>query len=93
MLAGATTLIGIASIVSSQPLTNYIDAIQALDLPSPVLIGAKAILAYPFAYHACNGVRHLLWDTGKFLSLKEVYVTGYIMLALAAAATGGFLCL
>lgn len=25
----------------------------------------KALLAAPFAYHAWNGVRHLLWDSGK----------------------------
>lgn len=69
------------------------DAIQALDLPSPIILGVKAILIYPFAFHACNGVRHLLWDTGKFLSIKEVYLTGYVMLALAGVVTGGFLCL
>lgn len=86
-------MLGVGAIVSPQPLTDYIDMIQALDVPSPVLLSVKAVLAYPFAYHACNGVRHLLWDTGRFLSIKEVYVTGYIMLALSAAATGGLLCL
>ena len=35
-------------------------------------------------YHVANGVRHLLWDTGRALSLKAIYASGYIMLVCAA---------
>jgi succinate dehydrogenase / fumarate reductase cytochrome b subunit len=32
-------------------------------------------------YHFMNGMRHLMWDTGKMLELENIYRTGYIMLA------------
>ena len=32
-------------------------------------------------YHLANGIRHLVWDTGRALSLKAIYGSGYIMLA------------
>lgn len=34
-------------------------------LPEWTRYTAKAILAAPFAFHGLNGVRHLLWDSGK----------------------------
>jgi succinate dehydrogenase (ubiquinone) cytochrome b560 subunit len=32
----------------------------------PVLVkgGLKFVLAWPFVFHAVNGVRHLIWDVG-----------------------------
>lgn len=51
-------------------------------LPLVVKIGAKASMAFPFAFHCFNGVRHLIWDFGKELTVKGVYRTGYVVLAL-----------
>ncbi|RUS20520.1 succinate dehydrogenase cytochrome b560 subunit [Endogone sp. FLAS-F59071] len=49
-------------------------------LPVAAKVGVKATLAFPFVFHSLNGVRHLIWDTGSFLSLKGVYTSGYIVL-------------
>lgn len=57
--------------------------VLGLQLSAPSLMAIKFVLAYPFAYHMVNGVRHLAWDAAKFLTLKEVYSTGYAMLAVA----------
>jgi succinate dehydrogenase / fumarate reductase, cytochrome b subunit len=38
-------------------------------------------------YHLCNGIRHLVWDTGRGLELKSVYATGYVVLAATAVLT------
>lgn len=38
---------------------------------------AKFTASMPFFYHAFNGVRHLVWDTGKALSNKAVAQTGW----------------
>lgn len=53
------------------------------------LLGQLILLAWSFSlfYHGCNGVRHLLWDTGRALDIVSVYRTGYIMLACAAGLT------
>lgn len=46
----------------------------------------KGGAAYLFAFHFGNGIRHLIWDTGKELTIKGVYRTGYAVLALTAVA-------
>jgi succinate dehydrogenase (ubiquinone) cytochrome b560 subunit len=53
-------------------------------LPVAVKLAAKAAMAYPFVYHAFNGVRHIIWDFGKELTIKGVYRTGYVVTALTA---------
>lgn len=92
-LAGVTMSIGLSALVLPQPLSHYVEAIQGLELGTPLLVAAKVVLAFPFAYHICNGVRHLCWDLGMFLTLKEVYGTGYVMLVCAAATAVGLISL
>ncbi|HEY3912390.1 MAG TPA: succinate dehydrogenase, cytochrome b556 subunit [Stellaceae bacterium] len=48
-----------------------------------LLLGWSAALFY----HLCNGIRHLVWDTGHALDLKSVYVGGCIVVAAAAILT------
>jgi succinate dehydrogenase / fumarate reductase cytochrome b subunit len=38
-------------------------------------------------YHLFNGIRHLFWDTGRLLKLKDAYLSGYIVLLLTILAT------
>lgn len=54
-------------------------------LPVAVKLAAKATMAYPFAFHTFNGIRHLVWDFGKELTVPGVYRTGYAVVALTAA--------
>jgi len=56
-------------------------------LPDVVKYAGKALLALPFTFHSFNGLRHLAWDSGKFLSLKGVYGTGYAVLGATAVST------
>lgn len=51
--------------------------------------GYLLVFGWSFAlfYHMCNGVRHMLWDTGRLLELKEIYQSGYIMVACALSLT------
>ena len=39
-------------------------------------------------YHLANGLRHLMWDTGKGLDLKTAYTTGWLVVAFSLVATG-----
>jgi succinate dehydrogenase (ubiquinone) cytochrome b560 subunit len=48
---------------------------------------AKLLIAAPFCYHTFNGVRHLLWDYGRFLSIKGVYQTGYAVTGATAVSS------
>lgn len=40
-----------------------------------------------FYYHLFNGVRHLIWDTGRGFKLKQAYTSGYVVLLLTTLAT------
>lgn len=42
---------------------------------------------FAFFYHFFCGLRHLAWDAGYGLTLKAVYVSGYITIALALLLT------
>lgn len=44
-------------------------------------------LSFSFFYHLCAGVRHLLWDAGYFLELKQVYTTGRIVVLASVVMT------
>ncbi|HBH25810.1 MAG TPA: succinate dehydrogenase, cytochrome b556 subunit [Rhodospirillaceae bacterium] len=41
------------------------------------------------AYHALNGVRHLIWDCGGLLDLKAAKLGGVVVLAATALVTLG----
>jgi len=38
-------------------------------------------------YHLCNGIRHLLWDSGRGLEIRSAYIGGWVVLAATAALT------
>ncbi len=44
-------------------------------------------LSFALFYHLCNGIRHLVWDTGYCLEIEAVYISGWIMLAGAVGLT------
>ncbi|XP_046669628.1 succinate dehydrogenase cytochrome b556 subunit-like [Homalodisca vitripennis] len=56
---------------------HMVEAVQSMHIPAPIIFFGKMILSLPVAYHLCNGVRHLVWDFGKALTIKDVYTTGY----------------
>ena len=52
----------------------------------------KALLSaflFAFWYHMLNGVRHLVWDTGRWLDLKAAYRSGYGVVAFSLILTAG----
>ncbi|KAF6759757.1 hypothetical protein DFP72DRAFT_884084 [Ephemerocybe angulata] len=65
--------------------THVIEVVR--DLPEAVKYAGKFILAAPFSFHAINGLRHLAWDTGHFLTVKGAYVTGYLVLGATAVSS------
>lgn len=39
---------------------TLVEFINGLNAPSACLVTAKALVAFPFFYHFCNGIRHLV---------------------------------
>jgi succinate dehydrogenase / fumarate reductase cytochrome b subunit len=56
-------------------------------LGSPVGLVLLFLWSLALYYHLCNGVRHLLWDTGRALDLSSVYRGGWAVLAGTALLT------
>uniref|UniRef100_A0A1E1X1P5 Putative succinate dehydrogenase cytochrome b subunit n=1 Tax=Amblyomma aureolatum TaxID=187763 RepID=A0A1E1X1P5_9ACAR len=77
---------GVMPLVCSHHFPHYVEALRAMHI-SPVLIfPVKLGLAISLCYHTFNGMRHMAWDLGLGFSLKELYATGYFVLALSLAA-------
>ncbi|KAI9172905.1 hypothetical protein H9P43_007036 [Blastocladiella emersonii ATCC 22665] len=63
----------------------------AASLPSAVFVLGKAAVIAPTMFHSFNGIRHLYWDSGRALSLKGVYQTGYAVVGATVVSTIGLL--
>lgn len=78
--AGLATLVyawAITASIAPKDLTQ--NAVHFIDssVPEAVFVAGKAVLAAPFSYHLFNGLRHLVWDAGRALTLRGVYATGW----------------
>jgi succinate dehydrogenase (ubiquinone) cytochrome b560 subunit len=48
-----------------------------------VMLTLKTLLAFPFVYHTYAGTRHLIWDTGRWLSSSAITRSGYALILLS----------
>lgn len=55
-------------------------------LPFAAKFATKLGLALPFTYHSMNGVRHLIWDTGRQMANKQVIRTGWTVVGLSVTS-------
>lgn len=53
------------------------------------LLGRLVMLGFSYSliYHALNGMRHLLWDTGRGLEVESVRKSGMITMVLSVLLT------
>jgi succinate dehydrogenase / fumarate reductase cytochrome b subunit len=73
--------------------TGY-DAFAAFHDFTGSIIGQIMILGwlFSFSYHFWNGIRHLVWDTGRWMTLKSSYASGYAVVILSIICTGAVWC-
>lgn len=52
-------------------------------------LGLLLLLAATFAFflHLLGGIRHLIWDSVRAFELKQIYASGWIVVALSVALT------
>jgi succinate dehydrogenase / fumarate reductase cytochrome b subunit len=83
-LVGAPLLLWWVGAVSSGP-----EAFQALLAWFSGWLGKIALIACVLclAYHLFNGIRHLVWDTGRALDLRSAYTAGWLVLIATALLT------
>jgi succinate dehydrogenase / fumarate reductase cytochrome b subunit len=80
-IVGAPLLLWWVIAVSSGP-----DAYAALlawcaGWPGRAVLGACML---SLAYHLFNGIRHLVWDSGRALELRSAYTAGWLVLIATA---------
>ena len=52
-------------------------------------IGRLLLLGWTWSlfFHLCNGIRHLVWDTGRGYELKTTYASGWTVVTASFALT------
>ena len=96
VLTGATCLFAGATAVYSgdmECLLTYVAGMKETMTGQAALYVAKMTIAFPFAFHTCNGLRHLVWDMAKGLSLREVYLGGWAVVAMSLLLSNLFVLL
>ena len=63
----------------------YLGMLEGMDQSKYIITSGKFLVALPFSFHFLNGIRHLIWDVGYLLTMKEVDRSGYIVMLLAVA--------
>ncbi|KAK2584833.1 hypothetical protein KPH14_007145 [Odynerus spinipes] len=84
ILSSYAMFLGLGTLFVPGGVPCVVEILSELNLAHPVLLIGKALIAFPATYHTFNGLRHLAWDIGMFLTIKQVYSTGYAVVALAA---------
>lgn len=82
----ATIAFGVSALLGLGLTTDNLSEWYHSKIPNWGKWTVKASAAYLFAFHFGNGIRHLVWDCGKELSLKGVYRTGYAVMGVMAIA-------
>lgn len=44
-------------------------------------------VSWPFTFHCWNGIRHLVWDTGREFGNRQVQVTGLVVVGLSVVSS------
>lgn len=65
------------------------EAFAAVNAHLGAWYGQLLLLAWSFAlfYHLCNGIRHLVWDTGVGLGKDTARISGYVTVAASVVLT------
>ncbi len=58
-------------------------ALMSTPIAKLLLVG----FTFSFVYHFCNGIRHLVWDTGRGLERAQARRSGYLVVVAALVIT------
>jgi succinate dehydrogenase / fumarate reductase, cytochrome b subunit len=83
-IVGAPLLLWWVIAVSSGPAAYASLLAWFAGWPGKAVLGACAL---SLAYHLFNGIRHLVWDTGRALDLRSAYTAGWLVLIATALLT------
>lgn len=86
--AGLLLLVGWLAALATGP--QQYEAFAAFAASWPVK-AALALLLVGFCYHFANGIRHLVWDTGRGLERRQARLSARIVLVCVVFASAALL--
>lgn len=87
LAVGAAVLTwGLLAAVSGEPAFNAFHKLAHTFVGQALLFG----WVFAFVYHFFNGIRHLVWDTGRWLDLKSAYASGWFVVFVSLVCSVGF---
>lgn len=84
LAAGALGLVTWLLALASGPAAYAQWLVVAGSLPGRLVLFAMSLA---LVYHLLNGLRHLLWDSGRAMDIPSVYRTGYAVVGLTLMLT------
>ena len=82
--AGVTLIcFWILSISMGEDCYKYFAMFSSSIVGKFILVG----FTWSFCYHLLNGLRHLFWDMGLGLSIKNSYLSGYLVILVSITLT------
>jgi len=69
---------------SAQRYAQFVDL--AGSMPGKIVLAG---FSYCLMYHLLNGLRHLLWDSGRGFEIPQFYKTGWTVVVLSFVLTAG----
>lgn len=87
MAAGFIVLVGWLFDAASGPVV-YAKFVNAMDST----IGFVLLIGWSFAffYHLSNGIRHLVWDTGRGFEIRQAAASAWFVIGLSVVLTAAF---
>ncbi|KAH8351313.1 hypothetical protein KR084_003525, partial [Drosophila pseudotakahashii] len=89
-LAVFVWVLGIGGLCLQGDMEGFVKKVEKCDCHGLVTM-TKVLVVMPFAYHLVAGTRHLIWYLNKFLTIPEIYATGYVAVVLSIALAAGLL--
>lgn len=87
MAAGFIVLVGWLFAAASGPdiYAKFLDAMDSI-------VGFVLLIGWSFAffYHLANGIRHLVWDTGRGLEKGQATASAWFVIVLSVVLTTAF---
>ncbi|XP_046652149.1 succinate dehydrogenase cytochrome b560 subunit, mitochondrial-like [Daphnia pulicaria] len=83
ILCGIPFGLATVGILLPESYPYYLEILESMNLNRFMITTGKFLVVLPFSFHYLNGIRHLIWDLGYWLTIKEVDRSGYVVLLLA----------
>uniref|UniRef100_A0A8B9W6T3 Succinate dehydrogenase cytochrome b560 subunit, mitochondrial n=1 Tax=Bos mutus grunniens TaxID=30521 RepID=A0A8B9W6T3_BOSMU len=83
------SLFGLSALLVPGSFESHLEFVKSLCLGPALIHTAKFALVFPLMYHTWNGIRHLMWDLGKGLTISQLHQSGVAVLVLTVLSSVG----